>query len=168
MKIMLATDGSEYSRRALQQTAILASALDAEVRIVLVSQSVFVRGSGSLMPPDTTMQLPSNEDAYRILADAASTFHSHGIDSDPHHLVGDAIAETLLSAAASWKPDMIVVGSHGRTGVVRFLMGSVSSDLVQHARCTVMVVKAPELIGDAVPATRFVQTGTREEQSMEA
>lgn len=168
MKIMLATDGSEYSHRALAQTTVLASAMAAEVLVVLVSQIVLVSGSGSLLPvPDTSMELPSSEDATRILADAASTLQMQGIQAKPRHLVGHAIAETLLEEAERWNPDLIVVGAHGRTGVVRFLMGSVSSDLVQHARCSVMVVKDPDLIGHGVPAIPFVQTARREEHALD-
>lgn len=163
MKILLATDGSAFSRRALAQTVSLAAALGAEVRVVLVSQVVFVSRSGSMFPvPDSTMELPSNEEATSILGEAVSALEEHGIPTESRHLVGHAVAETVLAEAESWKADMIVTGSHGRSGVVRFLMGSVSSELVQHAPCTVVVVKAPDLIGDEVPAARFMQTAETE------
>jgi nucleotide-binding universal stress UspA family protein len=49
----------------------------------------------------------------------------------------------ILDAAKEWRADMIVLGSHGRTGLGRFLMGSVSQDVVRHAHCSVEVFRTP-------------------------
>ena len=49
--------------------------------------------------------------------------------------------EAILDAAAKWAADLIVVGSHGRTGLDRFLLGSVSERVVRHAPCSVEVVR---------------------------
>jgi nucleotide-binding universal stress UspA family protein len=48
----------------------------------------------------------------------------------------------ILDYASTWQPDLIVLGSHGRTGVHRFLLGSVSEAVVRHAPCSVQVVRA--------------------------
>jgi nucleotide-binding universal stress UspA family protein len=53
---------------------------------------------------------------------------------------GDARA-ALLDRAGEWKPDLIVVGSHGLKGLNRLLMGSVSEAVVRHAACSVQVVR---------------------------
>jgi nucleotide-binding universal stress UspA family protein len=55
---------------------------------------------------------------------------------------GDARHE-ILDFAADWCPDVIVLGSHGRRGVDRFLLGSVSEGVVRHANCSVEVVRGP-------------------------
>lgn len=47
----------------------------------------------------------------------------------------------ILEAAARWPADLIVVGSHGRSGLDRFLLGSVSDHVVRHAKCSVEVVR---------------------------
>lgn len=52
--------------------------------------------------------------------------------------------ECILDEAATWKADLIVVGSHGRTGLSRFFLGSVSSAVVTHAPCSVMIVRIPQ------------------------
>ena len=49
----------------------------------------------------------------------------------------------LLQAIREWKPDLVVAGSHGKTTLERFLLGSVSHALVSHAPCSVEIVKAP-------------------------
>jgi nucleotide-binding universal stress UspA family protein len=61
---------------------------------------------------------------------------------------GDARHE-ILNCAADWRPDVIVLGSHGRRGVDRFLLGSVSEGVVRHAHCSVEVVRGP-LSADSV------------------
>ncbi len=53
-------------------------------------------------------------------------------------------AEVLLEAAKNWPADLIIIGSHGRNAVGRLLLGSVSSCVVSHADCSVVVVKLPE------------------------
>ena len=50
--------------------------------------------------------------------------------------------EAIVAAADSENADLIVVGSHGRSGVSRFFIGSVSDYVVRHAHCPVMVVRA--------------------------
>ena len=54
---------------------------------------------------------------------------------------GDARKE-ILDCAAGWHPDVIVLGSHGRSGLDRFLLGSVSENVMRHATCSVEVVRA--------------------------
>jgi nucleotide-binding universal stress UspA family protein len=53
---------------------------------------------------------------------------------------GDARQE-ILDSAAEWHSDVIVLGSHGRHGLDRFLLGSVSESVVRHATCSVDVVR---------------------------
>lgn len=51
--------------------------------------------------------------------------------------------EGLLDEIEKWHADLLIVGSHGRTGITRFLMGSVSMALLSHAPCSVLIVKLP-------------------------
>src|SRR5690242_4960284 len=55
---------------------------------------------------------------------------------------GDA-RRAILDAAAEWRPDLVVMGSHGRSGLQRFLLGSVSDSVVRHAPRSVEVVRMP-------------------------
>jgi nucleotide-binding universal stress UspA family protein len=51
--------------------------------------------------------------------------------------------ESILKVASDWNASMIVVGSHGRHGLDRFIMGSVSMAIMSHAHCSVTVVRLP-------------------------
>ncbi|MBA3858328.1 MAG: universal stress protein [Cyanobacteria bacterium PR.3.49] len=54
------------------------------------------------------------------------------------------VTDTILEAAKDWPADLIVVGSHGRTGITRLLLGSVSEAVVSQAPCSVEIVKMPK------------------------
>jgi nucleotide-binding universal stress UspA family protein len=54
------------------------------------------------------------------------------------------VTDTILEAAKDWPADLIVVGSHGRTGITRLLLGSVSEAVVSQAPCSVEIVKIPK------------------------
>ena len=53
-----------------------------------------------------------------------------------------AARDLILDCAAEWRPDLIVMGSHGRTGIDRLVLGSVSESIVRHAGCSVEIVRA--------------------------
>jgi nucleotide-binding universal stress UspA family protein len=60
------------------------------------------------------------------------------VKGHPHHVI--------LDIAEEWHSDMIVLGSHGRQGFTRFVLGSVSLAVVSHAQCTVTVVRLPRAV----------------------
>jgi nucleotide-binding universal stress UspA family protein len=56
--------------------------------------------------------------------------------------IGD-IREGIIDAAEAWHADLIVVGSHGRSGIQRFLLGSVAESVARHAKCSVEIIRRP-------------------------
>jgi nucleotide-binding universal stress UspA family protein len=93
-------------------------------------------------PSESREMLSSNAQALVQRARAAG--------ADATFLVWEGVAgEGIVAAADSENVDLIVVGSHGRSGVTRFLIGSVSDYVVRHAHCPVMVVR-----GKTEPARR--------------
>lgn len=63
---------------------------------------------------------------------------------------GDPRTE-IVEEAKGWGADLVVVGSHGRTGIARWLLGSVAAHIVRHAPCSVEVVRSPHHATDANP-----------------
>ncbi|MNL45759.1 Universal stress protein F [compost metagenome] len=111
--------------------------------VLTVSYLVNLATFGGLgYAPEATYEVPSTEDAQAILAKAAAFMKEKGIEPRTVHRVG-APADMILDEADKLKADLIIVGSHGRTGLQRFLLGSVSSAVVNHATCSVLVVKSP-------------------------
>jgi nucleotide-binding universal stress UspA family protein len=93
------------------------------------------------------------EFAHRIVEEFAAAlrkkFPAHVIHKDVR--IG-CPKEVILSTAAKWNADTIVVGSHGKSKLGRMMMGSVSSSILADAKCTVIVVRPPAVV--AAPKRR--------------
>ena len=62
-----------------------------------------------------------------------------GLSAEADRREGDAATEILAAAVVS-EADLIVIGSHGRTGLARLVLGSVARNVLQHATCSVLIV----------------------------
>ena len=88
----------------------------------------------------TTKKEPARELVERI----ANELRSTGFKVDTAVEVGD-IREKIIDSAAEWGADLIVVGSHGRSGIPRLLLGSVAEFVARHAKCSVEIVRTSVL-----------------------
>ena len=140
--ILLATDGSPASEPASEQAIDLATQVNARLLVVSVlgassrpsEASTGATGSAGQALADSRDSLTTKAQGIVQRAKAA------GADATFLVWEGDA-GEAIVAAADSEKADLIVVGSHGRSGVSRFFIGSVSDHVVRHAHCPVMVVR---------------------------
>jgi nucleotide-binding universal stress UspA family protein len=135
--ILLATDGSSASEGASDEAIDLAVQVGA--RLLVVS----VLGSSS-RPTGASAETSGPADSRDSLTTKAQGIvqRAKAAGSDATFLVWDGDpGEGIVAAAHSENADLIVVGSHGRSGVSRFLIGSVSDYVVRHAHCPVMVVR---------------------------
>ena len=89
--------------------------------------------------PELEDRLPQ---AHEVAERAAKTLSSAGFRVTTSVTTGDA-RSVILDAASEWNADLIVLGSHGRAGLGRFLLGSVSEAVARHARCSVQIVRIP-------------------------
>jgi nucleotide-binding universal stress UspA family protein len=135
--ILLATDGSPASESASDEAIDLA--VQVEARLLVMS----VLGPSS-RPSETSADTAGPADSRDSLTSKAQAIvqRAKASGADATFLVWDGEAgEAIVAAADSENADLIVVGSHGRSGVSRFLIGSVSDFVVRHAHCPVMVVR---------------------------
>ncbi len=154
MRILLAIDGSEFSEVAAQMLTERPWPSGSVVRVLSVVQDVFpvspVSAVGAVGVPlvtDTPVNYeelvqPRIQEAERLVARTAETLRRTELEVETTTRRGDPRKEVIEEAEA-WRADLIVVGSHGRTGVKRLLMGSVSEGVMRHAHCSVEVVRAP-------------------------
>jgi nucleotide-binding universal stress UspA family protein len=127
--ILLATDGSAASEPASEQAIDLAIQVQARLLVVSVVPSAAPEHSG-----DSRESMAARTQSIVQKAKAAG--------ANATFLVWEGEAgDGIVAAAHSEGADLIVVGSHGRSGVSRFFIGSVSDYVVRHARCPVMVVR---------------------------
>ena len=144
MKILLALDGSIFSEVATDKLIAQTKVEGVEVRLLHVIDPFPKRLGetlGSKEYPDFgAARLKERERAKEFMAPAARKLEGAGFKVSSSMQEGDA-RSIILQEAETWDADLIVLGSHGRTGLDRFLMGSVSEAVARHARCSVEIVR---------------------------
>ena len=144
--ILLPTDFSECGDYAIPYATWLARTFGASILCVHVIEPMVpaVGYSGMTEPlplADITEQL--QDSASRALPKIAEREECAGLDVQELIVQGEAAAE-IVRVAKERQVDLIVVSSHGRTGLGRILFGSTAEAVVRHAPCPVLVVKASQ------------------------
>lgn len=145
MKIVIGIDESPYAIAALEWVKQVRWPLG--TRFVLVSAIPIEIMSYALGGPGGMWAVPEiEENLMRAHQDMATRAEEN---LQAAHLNTAALVEhgdprdVIVRVAASEKADLVIVGSHGRSGMSKLLMGSVASHVVTHAPCTVLVIKQP-------------------------
>ncbi|NNE64983.1 MAG: universal stress protein [Pyrinomonadaceae bacterium] len=146
MKILIATDGSEYSDEAVKKVCDFVRIDEATALKVIsvaepvapsapfgVSDEYYIQVREALEKAAVTDVDNAFELVTECVAGRTASVEKATLSGKP--------AEAILEAADNWRADLIVVGSHGRGFFGRMLMGSVSSAIVKHAECSVLVVR---------------------------
>lgn len=145
-RILLPTDFSGCANYALPYAAAIARATNATVICVNVVEpivpAVGYTGMAEAMPI-AEMSEQMEDSAERELPDVMNCEDLHGVKVEEVIGHGDAAAE-IVRVADEQQVDLIVISSHGRTGLGRIIFGSTAEAVVRHARCPVLVVKPPQ------------------------
>lgn len=137
--IVVGTDGSEHAERALDEAISLAARDGAALHIVAAFPDPAVIRE-KITSGASAMSVNLSEVADTVLARAAERAQEAGVRAETHARETDP-AEAILEVASAQRADLIVVGSRGLSGFQRFLLGSVSSKVSEHADCSVMIVR---------------------------
>ncbi len=145
MKILIAIDDSDFSKAALQ--SVIARpwppATDVKVLHVVEPPSLLMgREMGGYDPEFEVVWKALREQAKDLVVKAAEKLRGAKLNVSTELVEGDPKSQ-IIDIVNEWHADMIVLGSHGRTGFGRFLMGSVSQDVLCHAHCSVEIVRTP-------------------------
>jgi nucleotide-binding universal stress UspA family protein len=149
-KLLLATDGSVDAQLAAQTAADLANKTDSELHIVHVRPRITPHYPGYYIGPEVVENAEEKEQRYldreaqRLLDTQVEQVSAAGGSVAQFHLRSGKPEEEIVSLAEELGARLIVLGSRGRGGVRRALMGSVSDSIVRHAHCPVMVVRREE------------------------
>ena len=143
-RILCPVDFSEHSRRALEQAVVLARQYDATLRVLHVfttpSAMAAVAGDGSFVPVEN----PAVSASYRADREVElSCFVAAVVPADvtvSREVAEGPAAAIILQTAAALPADLIVMGTHGRSGVRRFLVGSVTEHVLRRSSCPVLTV----------------------------
>jgi nucleotide-binding universal stress UspA family protein len=136
-RLLLPVDGSRFSRQATERALSLAAA---DTTLLVVSVLDAPPGFVTEVPEIARDLLNSLEE---LVAEVARQAANRGLPCETRVAVGPAY-RTIVEMAGEWGAGLIVMGSHGRTGLKRLLMGSVTERVVGQAPCPVLVVKADQ------------------------
>lgn len=130
--LLVPLDYTGCAEEVIDVAARLGKALDAELALLYVVTA----------PPNSPALVRSalNQDAQEHLEELAGTLQRVGLRTSIHVRQG-APADVIVSTAATEKASMIVMGTHGRTGLQRLWAGSVAEQVLRHSPCPVTVVR---------------------------
>jgi nucleotide-binding universal stress UspA family protein len=134
MKILLAYDGSEDARRALEHVAGLAGGGDSTVRVITVVPSHAEAG-----PHAASVHAFELAERHRQAREARDLLAARGIAAETVEPTGDP-GLAIVGEARRQGADVIVTGTRGHSTVARLVLGSVSTSVLHHAPCDVLVV----------------------------
>ncbi len=141
-KILLATDGSDYSLQSLQKVIPMAKAMHADITILSIAEEMpFIRGTEGMSKEELEALYSSiNREAELGLERAADLFEEEGLGVETKLRAGKP-AETIIDEAEKGGFDLIVLGDTGRGGLKELFLGSVSNKVAHQAQTDVMIVK---------------------------
>jgi nucleotide-binding universal stress UspA family protein len=135
MNIVVGYDGSEHGKKALERAAALADG--GTVTVVATSGETVTPAVHGATNPSVG---EDSEESARELAEAKAALESKGAKVELVEGRGDP-ADAICEAAKEGGADVIIVGTRGRNAAARALLGSVSTKVVHHAPCDVLVVR---------------------------
>ena len=140
-KVLIAVDSGPVAVGAAETGVELARALGAEVAFICVVDASLAY-AGDTGTPAGELIAAARLDAQRLLTAVRQRLSPQSSALEFIQVGGSS--EEIIKAAEAWGADLIVIGSHGRTGVQRVFFGSVAEAVMRHAPCPVVVVRAKE------------------------
>jgi nucleotide-binding universal stress UspA family protein len=145
MRILLAVDDSRFSQAATEALVAQAKPQGTEVRVLHVIEPLPLYPEGQGWGYGSASTPPSQEerkDAEELVARYGQMLRDAGFQVTT--IVELGIPKlVIIDMAKEWLADLVILGSHGRKGLGRFLMGSVSEAVARHATCSVQIVRIP-------------------------
>ncbi|HVW96681.1 MAG TPA: universal stress protein [Mucilaginibacter sp.] len=149
-KILIGVDDSKYAEHAASYGFDIARKFEAEVGIVNIIEPAIMTGPASGIDPLSGSGIVSNAEDDIEIMDIQKQFGERIVEDTikkfadnlqvAHFTEYGSTADGIISCAEDFGADMIVIGTHSRTGFDRLVMGSVAEHVVRHAKVPVLVV----------------------------
>jgi nucleotide-binding universal stress UspA family protein len=137
--IVVGTDGSQQAEHALAEAISIATRDGAQLHIVTAfPDPALIRER--ITSGATAARVNLSQVADAVLNRAAEQAEEKGVHAETYSSESEP-AQAILEIAGKVNADLIVVGSRGLSGIERFLMGSVSAKVSEHASCSVLIVR---------------------------
>ena len=139
MKILIAVDGSDFSEAAVREV-VQTSPKDAQIQVMHVIEPLPVVESWTYAIDWQQVLQNQRKEAEGFVAEASRVLRDGGFTVTT--AIEEGVAKSVIvEAAGQWHADLVVMGSHGRKGLARFLLGSVSEGVARHSPCSVLIVR---------------------------
>ncbi|MDB5849732.1 MAG: universal stress protein UspA [Rhodoferax sp.] len=154
-RILVPIDGSPTAQRGLREAIALARLTKGRIRFMHVIDALSAARAHSAYDGYASGWLDAVRlEGGKLLQDASALALAEGVDSDTLLIDGlsPQLAEVVVDQADQWQADLIVVGTHGRRGLGRLLMGSGAESILRMAKVPVLLVRAPQASAAHTPS----------------
>ncbi|MCC7461591.1 MAG: universal stress protein [Gammaproteobacteria bacterium] len=144
-KILVPVDGSATSARGLAEAVRLAGELRSKLRLVhIVNELVIAPAYPTGMQSGQVLE-SMRAHGRAVVQDSEKQVHAAGLEVDSVMIesVGGAAGDIIVEQAGKWGAELIVLGTHGRRGLKRMVLGSDAEHVVRHSSVPVLLVRAP-------------------------
>lgn len=140
--ILVPLDFSDFSKQAFQYALALAEKFDANIELlnVLIDMEALVPEPGMLISTSDQFMQDQKESAQKTMQEWIHEFSAQKYNIECKTIIGTPFLEIIRQAKES-DTDLIIIGTHGRTGLQHVLMGSVAEKVVRKSPCPVLTVR---------------------------
>lgn len=146
-RILVPVDGSDTATKALVAALQLARESNGRVRLVhVVEELAYLTGYEQYGGYSGELVTAMRNSGIKVLDDAMAIARSAGVpaESQLYDKLGERLAEVVADDAGTWNADLVVVGTHGRRGLGRMLLGSGAEQILRLALVPVLVIRSSE------------------------
>jgi len=140
-KILVPLDGSELAKKALNEAEKLVKSFDAEIILFQVVPFMPIYGSPELVTP-LIIDEKQKEAAEKYLANLVDELKSRGIRVTALVKIGQQVAVEIIDFAKESGADLIVMCTHGRSGITRWVLGSVTHKVLIRAETPILLLRS--------------------------
>ena len=141
-KILVPFDGSGYSEKAFEKAVEIAEKFESELIVMTVLQSKIPDSSGVSIERLQELQDEQENEATIMLRKLETEARNKNIPFSIKVVHNPSSSDGIATFAESNNIDLIVMGSHGRTGLRKIVLGSVANGVIGHTTCPVLITKA--------------------------
>lgn len=144
-RILVATDGSNLSKKAVNSAIALAALMSAELVALKVipryPQSYFEGGLALQAGEVSRVEKQWADDAQAVVDAVQKSAQAKGVKTKALTVKSDLVSDAVIAAAKKHKCDLVVMASHGRRGIKRLLLGSETQQVLTHSHVPVLVLR---------------------------
>ena len=145
-RILVPVDGSHTSTLGLQQAVKMARQQDARLRVISIIDDLAIAQNFDANFDTGFLFKELKAAGRRAITNATALLQRHQIKAETalFETTGKRVADVIVRDAAKWKADVIVMGTHGRRGINRLMLGSDAETVLRNAPCPVLMVRSPD------------------------